>query len=228
MTTLLALAVLALSQAPSEAQEPQLIELEEQKQLPHEPLSSLGTTFYQPSELEAPHAEEVAPTLPRADTDPEEHPLLGRVGQKVAWFGIVREDRFVKARGERAAHHELLVEHKYFDGLTDLHQQIVHFAGAGDIEAQVPFAEKELPNELLTLVRCYGTVTAEKQGVPTLELEFVRVWPWNNFAFMDLGGPAYPDRTNKRWRKGLDLPDSVYSARPDTAYYERLLGTRKK
>ncbi len=205
-----------------------LIEVEKQKPLPHKNPESLGTTFYKPSKLEQPHLAEFKPEDLLPGNMSAANELQGRVGQQVSWFGIVREDKWVRAGGSRKeGHHELLIEHKYFDGLTDAHQQIVSFAGGGDFKAILPFDEKELSFKTLTLVRCYGEVSSEKKGVPTVNVTFVRVWPWNNFAFMGLVNEATPDRTNKRWRKRIKVPDEVYSAVPDTSYYKKLLGKRK-
>jgi hypothetical protein len=215
------------AQEPSDSTERQLIEVEKQKTLPHEPLEILGTGFYKPSKIEEPYAKGFPPIDLVTGSTPAE--IVGRVGQQVAWFGIVREDTWVKAGGDRKeGHHELLVEHKYFDGLTDAHQQIVSFAGGGDFKAILPFPEKKLPFKTLTLVRCYGEVSSEDAGIPTVDVKFVRVWPWNNFAFMTLDNEKIPDRTNKRWRKGIDIPEQAYSATPDTSYYEKLLGKQKK
>jgi len=48
------------------------------------------------------------------------------------------------------------------------------------------------------LVRIYGTVTGEKLSVPEVRVDYIRVWPWRTFNFMDLTGN---DHTNPRWRK---------------------------
>ena len=213
------------SSKPTEpAAEPQLIEVEKQKTLPHEPQESLGTMLYTPSKAEEPYMKDLPLFDPATGSTSAHNEIVGRVGQQVAWFGIVRDDKWVK--GGKETHHELLVEHKYFDGLTDAHQQIVSFAGGGDFKAILPF-EKKLPFKTLVLVRCYGEVVSEEDGIPTVDVKFVRVWPWNNFAFMTLDNEKHPDRTNKRWRKGIDLPEQTYSATPDTRYYEKLLGKQE-
>jgi hypothetical protein len=49
---------------------------------------------------------------------PETKSLHGRVGKRIAWFGIVRDVEEHKQRRETL----LEVEMKFFDGLTDLHQ----------------------------------------------------------------------------------------------------------
>ena len=206
-----------------------LIEVEKQKTLPHKKPKFLGTSGYAPSKVEKPHLEALEPADRVTGDLFTEFNIKGRVGQQVSWFGIVRKDRFVHAgKAPEDRYHELTVEHKFFDGLTDTHQQIVSFGGCGDFKAILPFAEKKLPFKTLTLVRFYGEVTSEKNDIPTLKVKFARVWPWNNFAFMDLISKKNPDRTNKAWRKGLDIPEKIYASAPDSRYYERLLGKRKK
>lgn len=219
----------ATDEEPLETESDQVIELEQQKELPHKTFDSLGTIVYQPSKLEQRHFEQLRPADQAFGGLLADREIRGRVGQQIGWFGIVRKDRQIKfGESRKKEHHELLIEHKYFDGLTDSHQQIVSFAGGGDFKAILPFDERKLPFKTLTLVRCYGEVISEKKGIPTVELKFIRVWPWNNFAFMDLGSEKHPDRTNKAWRKRLKIPEQVYSPAPDTRYYEKLLGKQKR
>jgi hypothetical protein len=206
-----------------------LIEVEKQKTLPHKGMQALGTRGYGPSKTEEAHLKKLKPEDLITGHILAAYDIKDRVGQQVSWFGIVRKDRFVgDGKGKKFRHHELTVEHKFFDGLTDLHQLIVSFGGGGDFKVILPFTEKKLPFKTLTLVRFYGEVVSEKDGVPTLKVKFARVWPWNNFAFMGLGSKKNPDRTNAAWRKGLEIPENVYSSAPDTSYYEMLLGKRKK
>src|SRR5690606_20423728 len=109
--------------------------------------------------------------------------LAKQVGEYVGWCGIVRGNEFDTA----SATTRLLVEHKYFDGLTDLHQQIVSIYGAGDFHVVLPgkVTADEVPP--LCLVRVYGTMFNDEAGRPTLNADYVRVWPWGVFAFMDYG-----------------------------------------
>jgi hypothetical protein len=163
-----------------------LIEVEKQKTLPHKDLEVLGTRGYGASKTEKPHLEALEPEDRVTGHILAKYSIKDRVGQQVSWFGIVRKDRFVDpGKGKESRHHELTVEHKFFDGLTDLHQQIVSLGGGGDFKVLLPFTEKKLPFKMLTLVRFYGEVVSEKRGVPTLKVKFARVWPWNNFAFME-------------------------------------------
>lgn len=154
---------------------------------------------------------------PRPGTIPQDtYQLADQAGQYVGWFGILREASW----DDKAKVTTLLLEHKYFDGLTDLHQQIVSLYGAGDFTATVAKRETGIP--LLSLVRVYGKVV--KDGSPRLAAECVRFWDWGVFAFMDYG----KDRTNPKWQKLRSVPGSdAYSSRPTAAYYEERLGKRE-
>jgi hypothetical protein len=181
------------------------------------PAIGLGTQFYRPTEVEKERTkgwkrEELESGKPDVTT------LHGAAGRRVAWFGIVREVREDTAAGAT----RLLVEMKYFDGLTDTHQQIVSLYGAGDFRADVTGVGHKI--ERLDLVRVYGTVMKEKDGVPEVAAEYVRCWGWGGFAFMDYG----EDKSNPEWvklRRAKEEED-VYASRPDRAYYEGLLGKR--
>ncbi len=153
----------------------------------------------------------------RANVIPEDkYQLADQAGQYVGWFGIVR------ASEEKSGVTTLTLEHKYFDGLVDLHQQIVSLYGAGDFTATVKKAKAGIP--ALSLVRVYGKVAKDKNGAPTLAADYVRVWDWGQFAFMDYG----KDKSNPKWlelRKAAK--DDIYASRPTPAYYEALLGKRE-
>ena len=116
----------------------------------------------------------------------------------------------------------LALEHKYFDGLVDGNQMIVSIHGAGDFEATLRAKNPSIPK--LALVRVYGKVAKDKDGTPRISAEFVRVWDWSLFAFMDYG----KDKSNPKWVSLRTLPDDKsYSSNPDEAYYQSLLGPRK-
>jgi len=148
----------------------------------------------------------------------KEYTLLGQEGKYVGWFGIVR----AKTWNQEARQTALLLEHKYFDGLTDLHIQVVSIFGAGDFAAIVPGKAEQIP--ALGLVRVYGKVLKGKDGLPALIPEYVRVWDWGLFTFMDYGA----DRSNPKWveLRKVDAKD-VYSPRPSKEFYEKRLGTRE-
>ena len=148
----------------------------------------------------------------------EKYQLIDQVGQVVGWFGILRET----SRDDKAGVTSLLLEHKYFDGMIDLHQQIVSLYGAGDFTATLARKETGIPP--LALVRVYGKVAKDKNGAPTIAAEHVRFWDWGLFAFMDYG----KDKTNPKWQELRKIAgDKAYGSRPTAAYYEERLGKRE-
>jgi hypothetical protein len=143
--------------------------------------------------------------------------LPDQAGQYVGWFGIVRK----KTTDEKTGGLTLMVEHKYFDEMTDLHQQIVSIYGAGDFSAALGKSKAEIPP--LSLVRVYGKVKKDKAGAASVAADYVRVWDWGTFAFMDYG----KDKSNPAWVKLRKVAGSdAYAARPTKEYYESLLGAR--
>jgi hypothetical protein len=142
--------------------------------------------------------------------------LIKQEGKYAGWFAIVRE----KTWDPNAKKTCLLLEHKYFDGLTDLHIQIASIYGAGDFAASVPGKAEEIP--LLSLVRVYGPVSkGQRGGMASVDPEYVRVWKWGLFTFMDYG----LDKSNPKWVKLRKVSGSdVYSPRPTKRFYEERLG----
>ena len=148
----------------------------------------------------------------------EDYRLADQVGQYAGWFGIVRQ----KKRNDNQGVTTLLVEHKYTDGLTDLHIQVVSIYGAGDFTVALPMKADDIP--LLSLVRVYGKVSKGDDGMPAVAPEFIRVWDWGLFTFMDYG----QDRTNPNWLKLRKVSgEAVYSPRPTQQFYEERLGKRE-
>jgi hypothetical protein len=137
--------------------------------------------------------------------------LTGYQGKLVSWFGIVRE--LPSQEGGT-----FLIEHKYFDGLNDFHIQLASLYGAGDF--RVSAADPKGAVKRLCLVRIIGTVTAEKDGVPTVKADYVRVWNLGDYTFMDYG----IDASAERWKKLRQKMKLIYDPTPDAAYYEKLLG----
>lgn len=138
--------------------------------------------------------------------------LLGKRGKLVSWFGIVR------SLPAKPGEEPVIIEHKYYDGLNDFHQQLVSLYGVGDF--QVYALDPAVAMKPLSLVRVIGTVVDEKGGIPTVKADYIRVWHLGDFAFMDYGA----DATNERWKKLRQKVDLIYSSEPDAAYYEKLLG----
>lgn len=137
--------------------------------------------------------------------------LLGYQGKLVSWFGIVREWP-TKEGGT------FLIEHKYFDGLNDFHIQLASLFGAGDFRTTATDPRGEMKR--LCLVRIIGTVTEEKEGVPTVKADYVRVWNPGDYTFMDYG----VDASNEHWKKLRQQMKLIYNPQPDAEYYEKLLG----
>lgn len=212
---LLVVVAVLLSAAPGVAQEGRT-RVEFSAPLPPPANGALGTTFYAATKSEKELTKEWTEKELAADSDDVDS--LQQFGAKrVSWFGIVRE---VSADTEKAET-ELLVEMKYFDGLTDTHLQIVSIYGAGDFRVVIPGVEHKI--ERLSLVRIYGKVEANPGAVPKLTADYVRVWNWGLFAFMDYG----KDKSNPQWIKLRKVAaDDMYSSSPNRRYYEQRLGTR--
>lgn len=144
--------------------------------------------------------------------------LTAQAGRYVGWCGVVRAVKWDEALGRS----ELLVQHCYNDGMTDTDIEVVSVYGAGDFRATI--AGKADAAAPLSLVRVYGTVSVDKDGLPTVAADYVRVWNWGQFTFMDYGF----DKTNPKWKalRKVEGPE-VYTHRPDAAWYESVLGRRE-
>jgi hypothetical protein len=142
--------------------------------------------------------------------------LAGHQGQFVSWLGIVRHIM----RVGWPHHGRLLIQNTYFTGLTDCHTQTVEINGAGDFEADL----LDLPDEVipLVLVRVYGRVRGGNDGLPVIDADYVRVWHFFQFNFMDYG----VDHSNPEWRSRIKLPpdETVYHIGVSRRYYEERLG----
>lgn len=140
-------------------------------------------------------------------------------GIEVGWLGVVRGIKVVPDRDET----RLLVESKYFDGLTDTHVLCVSFVGGGDFVAVLPGTGHDV--KPLALVRVYGRVTAVKADVPRVAADYVRQFDQGTYCFMFADGkPA----GNQEWRKLSKVgDDDIYSPFPTPAYYEERLGRRQ-
>lgn len=148
----------------------------------------------------------------------KKYSLSDQKGEYVGWFGIVRG----KSVDKKSETTELLLEHKYFDGLTDLHIQIVSIYGGGDFKTVIPRDAADIP--YLSLVRVYGKVSVGKDKLPLVTPEYIRVWHWGLFSFMDYG----KDYSNPKWVKLRKVSGAdVYSPRPTTKFYEDRLGKRE-
>jgi hypothetical protein len=146
--------------------------------------------------------------------------LSGHEGKFVSWLGIVRE-----INQEPDGLH-LLIQNTYFEGLTDCHTQTVEIYGAGDFEINL----SQAPDELipLVLVRVYGVVTEKHENRPVVTADYLRVWHFGQFNFMDFGN----DHSNPKWRKSIRLPRGdkmIYHIGVSPQYYaDRLGGTHEQ
>jgi hypothetical protein len=209
---LIFLATVAAAQAPG-PQTP--VDVQPVKEL--KPTGTLGTCSYMPAEAESPFFARLSDAEKTNGGMLQKYSIRGKTGTYVAWFGIVRG---ISPPVEPGGDETLLIEHKYFDGDTDCHIMLVQWTGDGDFTAKLKLDPAMIP--ALSLVRVYGTVTDEKQRVPEVHVEYIRVWPWRTFNFMDLTGN---DHTNPRWRKSSRVSGmNVYSPYPKDDYYFRLLG----
>jgi len=149
----------------------------------------------------------------------EKYELAKQAGEYVGWFGIVRSMEYDASSNQT----RWLVEHKYFDGLLDLHQQIVSLYGAGDFETFVSGKVTKERIPALGLVCVYGKVAVGDSKRARLQAEFIRVWDWGHFAFMDYG----VDKSNPEWVKLRKLNGRlIYDSNPARKYYEERIGTR--
>jgi hypothetical protein len=195
--------------APAVAQESRCrVEFSAPKPAPRD--GTLATTYYEPTKSEKQLTKEWT-EKELASNYRDIKSLEGFGGKCVSWFGIVREISEEKDGGDT----QLLVEMKYFDRLTDTHLQIVSIFGAGDFRVVIPGVGHKI--EKLSLVRVYGEVEPNPRVVPKLRADYVRVWNWGLFAFMNYG----EDKSNPEWVKLRKVaPEDVYSSWPNDRYYK--------
>lgn len=134
----------------------------------------------------------------------------------MGWFGIIRSI----TQNKQTHQNVLVIQHLYFDGLTDLHLQVVSYYGAGDFTVLVP--EQAPGITKLALIRCYGLVGKGIGDVPTVASDYIRTWAWGQFTFMDYG----TDKSNPEWVRLRQVKgEDAYSARPDRQFYIKRLGS---
>ncbi|HEX3967975.1 MAG TPA: hypothetical protein VHW70_08425 [Edaphobacter sp.] len=143
--------------------------------------------------------------------------IHGKNNKYIGWFGIVRGIVAAPNGGDA----QLLVEHKFFDGSTDCRIMVVTQSGGGDFVADVRMDPAMFPP--LALARIYGVVIGEKNGVPQVLAQYVRVWPWHTFTFTEFG-PA--DVSNPRWSRYAHTGAGwkIYNPSPTEDYYRAMLG----
>lgn len=201
------------------AQETQAATLvEDSPALPKPPRGTLGTGDYKPSDKELPFFSKLAPEEQRTGDMFSDYSITGKKDKFIGWFGIVRgieEDKTTNTTS-------LLVENKYFDGLTDTHIMALSFNGGGDFSARlsgIGLGVKEL-----SLVKVYGVVQSETDSIPEIKAEYVRQWDWGKFTFLMIYGKQ---KGNTKWQKLNKAGEKIYNPFPDQKYYEDRLGKRK-
>lgn len=142
--------------------------------------------------------------------------IHGKTNKYIGWFGIVRG-----ISADAGGNAKLLVEHKFFDGSTDCRIMVVAESGGGDFVADVRMDPAMFPP--LALARVYGVVIGEKDHVPQVLAQYVRVWPWHTFTFTEFGPP---DASNPRWGSFVHTTPGwkVYNPSPTEDYYRAMLG----
>jgi HEAT repeat protein len=179
----------------------------------------LGTSSYRPSDQEQPFFAKLAAEEKETGGLAGNYDISKKDGVYVGWFGIVREIAEDKTGGKTT----LLVEHKYFDGLTDSHiQALSSFNGSGDFRAVLRGTGHVI--RPLNLVKVYGKVSKGADDVLQVDAVFVRNWHWGTFTFLAAHGKQ---RGSEQWRKlnKVELP-AIYDPYPDDEYYQARLGTR--
>jgi HEAT repeat protein len=188
-------------------------------QKPRYSKAGLGTVAYKPSEAEQRFFDKLDKAERTTGGLAGDYELAGHAGADVGWFGIIREIK----EDEAARETTLLVEHKYFDGLTDAHLQALSFNGGGDFRVVLHGVELGVPP--LTLVKVYGKVRKAAAGdLPIVDAGFVRNWHWGTFTFLAAHGKQVG---SEKWRKlNQTQLDDIYEPYPDDVYYEQRLGKR--
>ncbi|HEX8176514.1 MAG TPA: hypothetical protein VF543_15595 [Pyrinomonadaceae bacterium] len=200
--------------------QPTLTVVEQSQSLPAPRPGTLGTTSYKLTEKEAPFFSKLTPSEQTTGSILGGYSINGKKGVYVGWFGIVRKIE----EDSKLQQTKLLVEHKYFDGLTDTHIMALSFNGGGDFTSIL--AGTNLGIKSLSLVKVYGTVMSEDNSVPTVHADYVRQWDWGQFTFLDVYGTQ---KGNKQWKKLNKVnEDKIYNPFPDRKYYEDRLGVRKQ
>lgn len=197
------------------------VEIQPVKQLVR--TSVLGTCSYTPTAEEKPFLEKLDRNeLVTGSVFAKPYSIRGKKGTYVSWFGIVRG---ISTSRNDPRRFSLLLQQKFFDGLTDCHIMLVAQTGGGDFRATLEGSPDIVP--ALALVRVYGKVVTEESQVPSISVEYMRVWPWLGFTFSDLGAE---DHSNPEWAKYCKFckrGGRIYNPFPTEDYYLDMLGDPK-
>jgi hypothetical protein len=213
------LVLVSMAAIAASAQAPSQTPMDVQPVVELKPNGTLGTCNYKPAVLEAPFFARLSDAEKTNDTAfGGNYTIHGKTGKSVGWFGIVRG---ITPPMDKGGEVTLLVQHHFFDGLTDCHIMLVAKSGDGDFTAKLRIDPAAIP--ALALVRIYGTVASETARVPEVKVDYIRVWPWMTFTFTDLAGE---DHSNPRWQKYSQVKptDRIYVPYPNQNYYLNVLG----
>jgi hypothetical protein len=178
---------------------------------------TLGTCTYQPVARESPFYKKLDEKEVATGSFLAPYSIHGKTGKYVSWFGVVRG---INSAPQTGGDVTLLLENKFFDGMTDCHIMLVSHAGGGDFRAMLNIDPATIP--ALALVRIYGRVVSEKDKIPVISTEYIRIWPWMTFTFTDLGPD---DSGNPRWAKyASGKGGRIYNPYPNDSYYRHILG----
>jgi hypothetical protein len=189
---------------------------------PLKPTGSLGTCAYRATPAEQSFFQKLEKSETVTGSILQSYSIRGKKDKYVSWFAIVRGYSRVEGADNQV---RILLEQKYFDGMTDCHIMLVSAQGSGDFLAAMEIEGKQtIP--MLSLVRVYGKVVEESSGVPRVQAEYARVWPWGAFTLTDLGPE---DHGNPKWRQLCKVCKSgrVYNPYPSNDYYLNALGDPK-
>ena len=202
------------------AQEPgQSTIVEQSESLPRPPPGTLGTAAYKPTTKEEKYFSRLADDERTTGSMLSDYSINGKKGKYVGWFGIVRKIE----EDPKLNQTSLLIEHKYFDGLTDTHILALSFEGGGDFTCSLSGTGLNIKD--LSLVKVYGNVFAEENSIPAIRAEYLREWDWGQFTFLMSYGKQ---KGNKEWKKlNKAGTERIYKPFPDEKYYEDRLGPRK-
>src|ERR1700722_808787 len=106
------------------------------------PTGTLGTCAYKPTDAELPFYKKLDTKEIVTGSFMKGYSIHGKRDKFVSWFGIVRG---VKPVAGKADTYELLLEQKYFDGMTDCHIMLVSEDGSGDFSAMVNSKDATIP-----------------------------------------------------------------------------------
>jgi hypothetical protein len=185
---------------------------------PIKPSGVTGTCEYKPNGREKVYFNNLSRGEAVNGSTADPYTIHGKTNKYIGWFGIVRG---ITSPTQDGGDVTLLVQHKFFDGSIDCQIMVVSNSGGGDFQAELKIDPAMIPP--LALVRIYGVVVGEKNNVPQVLAQYMRIWPWHTFTFTKFG-PA--DQSNPRWTKYADTSKiaQIHQTSPTEDYYRHVLG----